>query len=98
MRAARSGSVEHKWVAFRIARSARLVATGRLRTNSWVPPDDTTEILRPGPVEAAVDDHMADLLLAQLLRYRGKADQCVDLSLGEHLRRLRHRMRDEFDV
>ena len=52
-RAAPSGSETQKCVAFRIARNARLVAIGCLRTKLLARRDDAAEVLRPGPVEFA---------------------------------------------
>src|SRR6478735_1388522 len=59
---------------------------------------DATEILRPGPVKPAVDNDMADLLFPQLLGNWGKADQGVDLFLGEKLHRLRRGINHEFNI
>src|SRR5215469_12460888 len=44
-------------------------------------------ILRPRPVEGAVDDDPADMLRAQLLRVRGKAEERVDFATGEEFYR-----------
>jgi hypothetical protein len=53
-----------------------------------IPRDDAAEVLRPGPVDGAVEDHMADLLRPQLLRDRWKAQQGIDLAVGEQLQGL----------
>src|SRR5207248_6265947 len=60
--------------------------------------DDAAEILRPRAIEAAIDDHVADLLLTKLLRNRRKADQCINLPISQELHRLRHEVEDEIDI
>src|SRR6516162_6225143 len=59
---------------------------------------DTTEVLRPRAVKPTADDDVADLLFPQLLGNWGKAHQCVNLSLGEKLHRLRPGIDHEVDV
>jgi len=39
--------------------------------------NDAAQVLRPGAIQAAADDHMADLLLPQLLWNRGEAHQLI---------------------
>ena len=43
------------------------------------------EILRPRPVDRAVDDHVADLAGAQFLRLGRKTEKCIDLSGEEEI-------------
>src|SRR5262249_22385364 len=43
------------------------------------------KVLRPGAVERAVEDDAPDALGAQLYRVRRKAEEGVDLALGEQL-------------
>ena len=45
------------------------------------------EVLRPRLVGGAVEDHVADLAGAQLLRLGRKAEEGIDLALGEQLHR-----------
>ena len=63
-----------------------------------VPGHHAAEVLGPGPVHAAVDDHVPDLLRPQFLRVWREAQEGVDLPLGEELHRLRRGMRDPGDV
>src|SRR5262245_64700241 len=60
--------------------------------------NDATKVLRPGTVDPAIDDDMADLLLSQLLGNRWKAHQCVDFLLCEQPCRFTNRMRDKVDL
>ena len=62
------------FVAFKIARIARLVATGFLRTNSRLAATMQQKYWDQG-VRRAVDDHVADLLRPELLRVRRKAQK-----------------------
>src|SRR6266436_6879106 len=48
---------------------------------------DAAEILRPGRVDRAVEDHVADIPGAQLLRLRRTPEERVDLSVQEQLAR-----------
>ena len=83
--AARSGSAAQMSAALRMARRTRLVATGWSRTNSAVARKHAAEVLRPGLVRGRVEDHVADLAGAQLLRLGRKAEEGVDLAFGEQL-------------
>jgi len=57
--------------AFRMARSARLAATGCFRTNSRLPPQ-AAEVLGPGAVDRAADHDMTNLFGPEFLRSGGK--------------------------
>src|SRR5262245_48899660 len=57
-----------------------------------------TEILRPWAVCGAVEDHMADVAGAQLLRLGRKTEKRVDLPLREQFHRLGRGTRDPPDI
>ena len=76
-------------VALRIARSARLVATGFLRTNSRLAATMQQKYCDQGRSDRAVDDDVADLLRPQLLRVWRKAQIGINLAFGEQPLRLR---------
>ena len=59
---------------------------------------DAAKVLRPRPVDRAVDDDVSDLPGAQLLRVRRKAEVGVDLSLREQPLALGGGMLDEVHV
>src|ERR1044071_4778350 len=56
------------------------------------------EVLRPGPVDGAVDDHASDVASAQFLWLRWKAEEGVDLALREKLFWRGRLVRDPVDV
>src|SRR5262249_14892258 len=55
-------------------------------------------VLRPWTVDRAVDDHVADLAGAQLLRLRWEAESGIDLSVGEELHRRAGGTGDPVDI
>ena len=60
--------------------------------------DDAAEVLRPRSIESATDDDVTYLLLAQFLRIRRKAHECIDLAVCEQLHRLGRRVDNEIDI
>jgi hypothetical protein len=50
-----------------------------------VAPEHAAEILRPRAIHRAVDDDVADLARAQILRHRRQTQASVDLAVGEQL-------------
>src|SRR5689334_12859696 len=56
------------------------------------------EVLRPGPVYSAADDHASDVSRAQFLWLRRKAEESVDLALREKLFWRRRLVSDPVDV
>ena len=59
---------------------------------------DAAKVLRPGPVHAAVDDHMPDLPGPQLLGEGRKGHESVDLALGQMLHGLGRSLGHEANV
>ena len=51
----------------------------------WWATHSRSEVLRPRTICRAADYHMPDLLGTEFLRHRRKADEGVDLSLGQQL-------------
>src|SRR5207244_3838473 len=47
--------------------------------------EQAAEVLRPGPIRRAVDDHVSDLSGPQLLWPRREADVGIDLAVDEEL-------------
>ena len=75
----------------------RLVATGCRRTKSRFP-DHAAEVVAPGLVGCAVEQHVADLPRAQLLGHGREAEPRVDLSLRQKPDGLARRMRQPADI
>src|SRR5262249_62348670 len=63
-----------------------------------VPDDHAAEILRPGAVDGAVDDHVPELLCARLLRHWRKRHEGIDLALGEERSAVAHAIRYPYPV
>ena len=82
------GVVAQISAALRIARSARLVAIGLRCGKVPIRDDHAAEVLGPRPVLRGVDDHLPDLLRAQLYRLLRVADKGVGLALNEQIHRV----------
>ena len=87
-RATRSGSATQRSAALRIGAHHALGRDRILADELAVARQHAAEVLRPGLVQGAVDDHVADVPGAQLLRLGRKAEEGIDLALGEQLHRL----------
>ena len=67
---------------FKIARTARFVATGQIPYEIAVAAQQTTEILRPW-AGRSVEDGVADIASTQFLRLGWEAEKRVDFPRGE---------------
>ena len=75
----------HMSVAFRIARRRAWWRSDNCWTKSLLPNHRATEVLRPWLVRGHVEDHVADLAGAQLLRLWRKAEERIGFPFGEQL-------------
>jgi hypothetical protein len=75
-----------------------LIRTDELAHELPAAGQQAAEILRPGAIDRAVKDYVADLAGTQFLRLGRKAEECVDPLLGEQLHRLDQWIRDPVDV
>jgi len=64
-----------------MARTTRLVAIGLRRTKSALPMQHAAEILRPRPIDVAVENHVADIEGARFLRPGRRAHERIDLAV-----------------